>query len=422
MTNPFPKAKSYTEDAINPFPKANSSIEESVNPFPMKVREQASSDNPFPVANYPRSRPKEVSEEEKFGKMGPFYKGIDILSRPGYAVKAGIAEQLSQSHGDSQKDVGERYMAMWRGLNGHERVQMNELYSKYGISGIPLLGFASEVALDPLTYTPAGWYSIAAKLITAPAKAANKIPAIEKATSAFITAAKPVLEKTTVAVTKAANPLLRTLSTRVKPLDVKAETWDRFLQISDEADRLKKYGTDKSLQFAKEIQASIQGLKKTGKVSEEGIDTLLQSLERRGTVASLPDELHPLFDKLSNWADTIHSRRGAVEKGLITEKGYNYWVHTLSSEEQALLKKSTAEPVFRKYATKSVSDIQRDILTYVDVDTGKRTVSTLEDLGALPLTLKGISEENLTSMFMSTVRDLADFQKVAKVCQRRTAD
>ena len=82
-------------------------------------------------------------------KEHPFKSAIDILSRPGYAVKAGIQELQKPMFEPRQTQVGKE---MWAGLMGNQRVSANEIWKNAGIEGIPGLGFASEILADPISY------------------------------------------------------------------------------------------------------------------------------------------------------------------------------------------------------------------------------------------------------------------------------
>ena len=97
-------------------------------------------------------------EENSFEKKNLAFKALDLLSRPGYAVKSGVKEQILQESGEHPDDLIERYKAMWKGLHGHERVTANELFKLKGVEGVPFLGFTAEVLGDPVTYTPASFF------------------------------------------------------------------------------------------------------------------------------------------------------------------------------------------------------------------------------------------------------------------------
>lgn len=82
-------------------------------------------------------------------KEHPFKSAIDVASRPGYAVKAGIQELQKPMFEPRQTNViGE----MLSGLRGEKRVSANEIWKNAGVEGIPGMGFASEILFDPISY------------------------------------------------------------------------------------------------------------------------------------------------------------------------------------------------------------------------------------------------------------------------------
>ncbi len=163
----------------------------------------------------------ERSEEgDKFSKMSPLNKVLDVLGRPGYAIKSTINEiqQEVRQHllnngvseeelskplsaekmkliGDMKPKVKERLDAAWRGLSGQERITGNKLWENEGVKGIPLLGFATEVATDPLML---GGYSTINRAVGAGLKQVGKvgqmIPGVKEGISTLKEGVKPIVE------------------------------------------------------------------------------------------------------------------------------------------------------------------------------------------------------------------------------------
>jgi len=124
----------------------------------------------------------------EFDKMTKLGQTLDLMGRPGYAVKSGMYEaalevnQYLRDNGipeeelhnplnlerqklllDYKPKVEERFKKVWAGLTGHERVTANQMWAEMGVSGIPLLGFATEVVLDPLmAFGGAGYKTLGA--------------------------------------------------------------------------------------------------------------------------------------------------------------------------------------------------------------------------------------------------------------------
>lgn len=147
-------------------------------------------------------------DEQSFKEMSFLGKVFDVIGRPGYAHKAALSEAMKQRNyswkeiltkevpakafpiygiiksavGLIRKDpkVQERYKALWRGFTAEERVEANQMFEKLGISGVPGLGLAAEIALDPLTF---GGYKAAGTLVRKgvgfAARTAKKIPGVK---------------------------------------------------------------------------------------------------------------------------------------------------------------------------------------------------------------------------------------------------
>jgi len=171
-----------------------------------------------------------VEKDEQFSKMSPLNKTLDIIGRPGYAFRSLISQiqdetkqsidKIDEKYGigvegaiitpetqrkmekekkmailSTKPQVMERLNAVWRGLSGKERLTGNQLWEKVGVKGVPLLGFATDVATDPLMY---GGYSAITKGVGKIAgkvgETSMKVPAIKTLATTVSESAKPWME------------------------------------------------------------------------------------------------------------------------------------------------------------------------------------------------------------------------------------
>jgi len=150
-------------------------------------------------------------QEDSFEKMNKFQKVLDILGRPGYAIKSlmkqvqlenleaikGIpkSDKITQAKAIAERkpEIQKRLQATWQGLIGQERVSADELWKKVGVEGVPFLGFATEIISDPLMY--GGYQAITkgiGKGLSITGKTVQKIPGVIKATTVIAQKAQPV--------------------------------------------------------------------------------------------------------------------------------------------------------------------------------------------------------------------------------------
>src|SRR3990167_4960632 len=99
----------------------------------------------------PKGKSFEVIEPESKVK-----KGLDFVGRPSQAIKSGEKEKIAQRRKEKPVSIIEEFKAMGKGLHGEERTLTNELLGQFGIKGIPGLGLATEIAVDPLTFLGGG--------------------------------------------------------------------------------------------------------------------------------------------------------------------------------------------------------------------------------------------------------------------------
>jgi len=152
-----------------------------------------------------------MQDSVDFSKMSKFQKVLDIISRPGAGVKSVIAEQQksaitpkgilpsfeeTKAQMEQQPTLQERNKAFMRGFTGQERFTGNELWKNRGVEGIPFLGFATDIATDPLMY---GGYSAITKgigkAVSGTTKGLQKIPAFAKTTAKVSEWAQPATSR-----------------------------------------------------------------------------------------------------------------------------------------------------------------------------------------------------------------------------------
>lgn len=162
-----------------------------------------------------------TGEEDTFARMTKFQKILDIIGRPGFAMKslinfsieeqerafnrAGLTEMERRSPSNPKRlaairtiepNIKEKFNVMWKGLSGKDRHTMNEIWGKVGVKGVPFLGFASELAVDPLMWGGgAGYRAILwpmKKGVRLTAAGIKAIPGVTKATTAVAMKTQPV--------------------------------------------------------------------------------------------------------------------------------------------------------------------------------------------------------------------------------------
>jgi len=162
-------------------------------------------------------------EEDRFSQMSKFGKVLDILGRPGYAIKSILNQQRQDSLnalknagypinsladvenlppeamealGQKGENIKGLLEATWRGLSGKERIQANALWDEVGIKGIPFLGFATEIATDPLMWFGGAGYKLITKTISKGTSLVSggikAIPGVSKATTILGAKIQPV--------------------------------------------------------------------------------------------------------------------------------------------------------------------------------------------------------------------------------------
>jgi hypothetical protein len=239
-------------------------------------------DQPFPsTADIPDATDEELSaekERQKFGKMSPLMKFLDISGRPGYAVKAAISEFQKQTPKEAQTESGEVpaeraesapaiVSAFWRGLTGRERKTFENLLENENITmRFPGLGLAGEIATDPLMY---GGYSAITKGIGKVAGAAAKVGMKVPAIRAGVTKIGEVVE-----------PIRELISTK-SPIPKLNEMIDRWLS---ERHWLK----GKEIQYAAQTRLAVRSIARKSKTTPKLVGQRIANIVELG---NYPDEL-----------------------------------------------------------------------------------------------------------------------------------
>lgn len=184
---------------------------------PRLVLDEPSSIGPRLVADdsIPPATEEEMNapvEEKRFDKMSPLMKFLDVVGRPGYAVRAALFEIQKQTPKEpSPSQVVEQGLdenaqlpperpasapavvqAFWRGLHGRERKRFEDLLENEGIKlRFPGLGLAGEAATDPLMY---GGYSAVMRGVGKGAQLISKIPPVAAGLKKTAEVTKPIAE------------------------------------------------------------------------------------------------------------------------------------------------------------------------------------------------------------------------------------
>lgn len=139
-----------------------------------------------------------TGQQDNSGEPGFLNRIIDVLSRPGYAVKNVIKDTI-----DKDPNTDNPLESFWAGLSGVDKTMTADIFDKaqeyadpskpawqqpfnfdYNPVGKGIAGFIGDVALDPLTYTTFGVGPAITKGISAGSKALQGAKTYEKAVKA----------------------------------------------------------------------------------------------------------------------------------------------------------------------------------------------------------------------------------------------
>jgi len=253
-------------------------------------------DNPRLVLDEPRLVP---DKDASFKDMSKFMKVIDIISRPGYAVKSSLSELEQQvPHLTFKGGVGidqptkpfdptEILKAGGKGMSGKERLTANELLSRIGIHGIPGAGFTAEVASDPLMWFGGAGYKAITKGVGKGVKTVGKgVKSI------------PIIERALGIVTEKAQPV----TTALRNMFVTKSGFKKFNDLIETHLTKREYLRGKELLYAKKVRNIIQNVSRKSGQSVDDIEKQLIGLIEQPGIApsSAPGELRALANTMKS--------------------------------------------------------------------------------------------------------------------------
>ena len=379
--------------------------------------------------------PGSSTEEKAQGFDVSFRAWMDRLMRTNYAVANLVLD--SADKGDFRP-----LESLYRGFTGKDKTTFGDVLTEMGIEpqttpgkfGKAAAGLALDVALDPLSYVSFGGLT---KIGAEAQKVGKLAPTLAERgrlgqasfvglQAPFAQAGMPLIHgqpgldlmtKSGEAV-RGLPPIQaigKALVPNFRPAGVDPVAWGRLTEARTLARSLEESGKADAIQFATSIRQTVDRMVKTKQIVPGQVDDILEAVERRSFGASLPPSAQDLWKKLTDYADNLAERRSAIPgKALLGEADYDHWVHTLSTQELALLRKKGWDWPFREFSTKTSSDLHREILKFTNPETGLDIVGKADELGLLPITFKGMSKEMTGELFAGHIKDLTTAQDVAK--------
>lgn len=285
--------------------------------------------------------------DDPWTKMNKFQKFLDVLGRPGYAVKSAINDSqeriyeatagIPENDHDARNaalakmkpDLARTFDSAWKGFTGQERLSANELWDKHaGVKGVPLLGFATEVLVDPVTYTIGPAARAVGKGLAAGKEAITYIPGYQKAVTGIKEATAPVAEA------------VRELFINKTPIGKLAEMVDKHLLA-------REYQSGKEINYALKVQSVLNGIAKKTKQPIDRVNEQIVNLIENPTVVpqGVTTEARVLANTLKFHLGNILTKE--LKAGVpITElsknaRGIEYFPRITSKEAQQYLKQAT---------------------------------------------------------------------------------
>jgi len=263
----------------------------------------------------------------EFDKMTPLGKTLDIVSRPSAAVKSIINKTIDETQ-DTQPGVrlADVVKAGWGGLHGKERVSANEMYKKLGVEGVPGLGFATEVALDPITYLGGGAAKLAQSGISKTSKLASKIPVVAKVSKTTGEALAPAVK---------AFKKVFSNTTGIPQLD----------DLINKYTLKREYLKSKEFNYGLKVRNVIQNISKNTKRSIDDISTeVVNLIELPGKVTTSTPEVQTLANTLkSHFSNMLTTEmKAGVPITALSEgsKGIQYFPRITTEEAKQYLKQA----------------------------------------------------------------------------------
>ncbi len=287
----------------------------------------------YTPSKLPTNKSKKSQGDSEWDEMGKFHQFLDILGRPGYAIKADIAYrqddmfekaksgEMDMSGGQmkdmfqfvkedlkTRANVGPRLQSMWGGFSGQERNTMNNILEKIGISGVPMLGFASELVVDPTMYTGSAIPNAVGWTVKGTGKVLQQIPGVTKAT----TAVGKTIEPAVIGIKESGSRIMRAFSTRT-PFPFLNRAYD-ILKSKVTGDSVRE------IEFGSQINRAIRSVsKKHGKTVDETSQEIIRIIESNGEVLPTHLDMVPLVNSIKSHLDNIiigEQKAGLAVKGL----------------------------------------------------------------------------------------------------------
>lgn len=242
-------------------------------------------------------------DDNSFTKMTKFQKVLDIIGRPGYAIKSIMIESAKKTEAqrqwedmpysefkklskkeqkklraevfDVKRDLKLALKAAWKGFSGQERIRFRDIMEEAGlkrtgkaITDIPLavFDFIGEIQTDPLMWFGGAGYKAITKSVMkigkVGIKAVTKVPGVTKGVTKVVAKAEPVISGFKKAfIDKTKLPKL-------------AETIEKHLLK-------REYLKTKELQYGVKVRNVIQNIsKKTGKSIDNIEKTIVSAIEQ----------------------------------------------------------------------------------------------------------------------------------------------
>lgn len=276
-----------------------------------------------------------------FSKLGWLGKTLDILGRSSQAVKSVIKHDIEEpsitpmdvinpmSH-FTRPDIT---AAATKGITGQEHTSMNELYEKVGIKSVPGLGFASELAVDPLMYT-GGPIAEGVGKLAAPigkglgwlADTARKLPAVENAVTKVGEAVAPIGQQLKRAFST---------STGIPQLD----------ELVNKYSSEKEYLRGKSMEYGIKVRKAIGGIvKRTGRTPDDISGEIVNLIELPNEAKATMPETQALANILKNhFSDTLTKEmKAGVPITALSEnnRGIQYFPRITTAEAKQYFKQA----------------------------------------------------------------------------------
>lgn len=261
-------------------------------------------------------------------KASIFSNVIDIFGRPGQAIKSYLLSgqertkniyrdlgytintlkdvdklppEAHERFGEEankiglKQDIKEGMEALWKGFSGQEKSTMNEQLKEVGIEGIPFLGFAAELAVDPFMWFGGAGYKAITKGVGAVVKPTLKVSA--KAIGVGIKGLEKI-PKLGKAITTA-KETLPTLAEGLKKAFVTKSGLKGLTELIDKHLLKREYLRGKELKYGVKVRNVIQNIsKKTGQSIDDIERQVVNMIEQPQLAGPISPEIRTLGNTL----------------------------------------------------------------------------------------------------------------------------